>query len=194
MLPSASTGSGLNPWRKMGTCMWMWPTCTGKKEEKSQVKGRCGDFKTIVLYTIGSPSAQSCFIISSQSLKNIMKDPQPLVCKSEDGVYHLCQRHRLPFFHVGRGGGDVYFTGWKTVSVAHLCLTHRVPMDCTHQAPLSLGFSRQEYWNRLPFPIPGDLPNPGIEPTSPALAGRSFTTEPPRKPNFCNNWPQIART
>ena len=48
-----------------------------------------------------------------------------------------------------------------------------------HQAPLSLGFSRKEYWTRLPFPTPGDLPNPGIELTSltsPALAGRFFTT------------------
>ena len=47
------------------------------------------------------------------------------------------------------------------------------------QAPLSLGFSRQEYWSRLPFPPPGDLPNPGIEPTflmSLALAGGFFTT------------------
>ena len=47
------------------------------------------------------------------------------------------------------------------------------------QAPLSMGFSRQEYWSGLPFPSPGDLPNPGIEPasrTSPALAGRFFTT------------------
>ena len=42
------------------------------------------------------------------------------------------------------------------------------------QAPLSMGFPRQEYWNGLPFPIPGDLPNPGIEPASPALAGRFF--------------------
>ena len=50
------------------------------------------------------------------------------------------------------------------------------------QAPLSMGFSRQEYWNGLPFPSPGDLPNPGIKPTSPVLAGRFFTTEPPRKP------------
>ena len=105
MLPSASAGSGLNPWRKMGMCMWMWPSCTGNKEVNSQVKGRHRDFKTVVLYAIESPSAQSCFIISSQSLKNIMKDPQPLVCKSEDSVYHLCQRHRLPFLHVGRGGG-----------------------------------------------------------------------------------------
>ena len=47
-----------------------------------------------------------------------------------------------------------------------------------HQAPLSMGFSRQEYWSGLPFPSPGDLLNPGIEPTSlmsPALADRFFT-------------------
>ena len=51
-----------------------------------------------------------------------------------------------------------------------------------HQAPLSMGFSRQEYWSELPFLSPGDLPNPGIEPSSPALAGRFFTTELPGKP------------
>ena len=50
------------------------------------------------------------------------------------------------------------------------------------QAPLSMGFSRQEYWSGSPFPTPGDLPNPGIEPVSPALAGRFFTTEAPGKP------------
>ena len=52
-------------------------------------------------------------------------------------------------------------------------------MIVTSQAPLSMGFSRQEYWSGLPCPPPGDLPNPGIEPvslTSPALAGRFFTT------------------
>ncbi|XP_059731514.1 dynein regulatory complex protein 8 isoform X1 [Bos taurus] len=48
-----------------------------------------------------------------------------------------------------------------------------------HQVPLSKGFSRQEYWSGLPFPSPGDLPNPGTESTSPALAGGFFTTEPP---------------
>ena len=45
-----------------------------------------------------------------------------------------------------------------------------------------MGFPRQEYWSRLPFPSPGDLPNLGIEPASPALADRFFTTEPPEKP------------
>ena len=49
------------------------------------------------------------------------------------------------------------------------------------QAPLSMGFSRQEYWSGLPFPSPGDLPNPGIESRSPALVGRIITTELPEK-------------
>ena len=44
-----------------------------------------------------------------------------------------------------------------------------------------MGFPKQEYWRRLPFPSPGDLPDPGIEPMSPALAGRFFTTETPVK-------------
>ena len=52
----------------------------------------------------------------------------------------------------------------------------------THQAPLSMEFSKEEYWSGLPFPTPGDLPNPGIEPASPALAGRFFSIEPPEKP------------
>ena len=58
------------------------------------------------------------------------------------------------------------------------------PWTVAHQAPLSLGFSRQEYWSGLPFPPPGDLPDPGIEaksPMSPALTGGFFTTEPPGK-------------
>ena len=56
------------------------------------------------------------------------------------------------------------------------------PWTVAHQAPLSMGFPRQEYWSGLPLPSPGDLPNPGTEPESPALAGRFFTTEPPGKP------------
>ena len=49
-------------------------------------------------------------------------------------------------------------------------------------APLSVGFSRQEYQSGLPFPPPGDFPDPGIEPTLPALGGRFFTAEPLGKP------------
>ena len=50
------------------------------------------------------------------------------------------------------------------------------------QAPPSMGFPRQEDWSVLPFPSPGGLPDPGIKPASPTLAGRFFTTEPPEKP------------
>ena len=53
-------------------------------------------------------------------------------------------------------------------------------MDCS-QAPPSMGFSRQEYWSGLPFLTPGDLPDPGTELASPALAGGLFTAEPPGK-------------
>ena len=59
------------------------------------------------------------------------------------------------------------------------CPTLWDPMDCSHQALLSMGFPRQEYWSGLPFPSPGDLPDRGIDPVSlrsPALAGGFFTT------------------
>ena len=66
--------------------------------------------------------------------------------------------------------------------VAKSCLTLCDPMDyIAHQAPLSMGFSRQEYWSGLPCPPPGDLPDPVIKPKFPALADRFFTTEPPGK-------------
>ena len=50
-----------------------------------------------------------------------------------------------------------------------------------YQAPPSMGFSRQEYWSGLPFPSPGDLPNPGTEPRSPALEADALISEPPGK-------------
>ena len=67
---------------------------------------------------------------------------------------------------------------------------HQTPLSVgfpkeAHQTPLSMGFPKQQYWNGLPFPSPGgssgDLPDPGIEPTSPTLASRFFPSEPPGK-------------
>ena len=55
------------------------------------------------------------------------------------------------------------------------------PWTIAHQAPPSMGLSRQEYWSGLPFPSPGDLPDPGIEPRSPALQADALTSEPPGK-------------
>ena len=56
------------------------------------------------------------------------------------------------------------------------------PWTVTHQAPPSMGFSRQEYWSGLPFPSPGDLPNPGVKVRSPGLQADSLLPEPPGKP------------
>ena len=56
-------------------------------------------------------------------------------------------------------------------------------MDCSPPDPLSTEFSRQEYWSGLPFPSPGDPPDPGIKPGSPALEVDALTSEPPRKPH-----------
>ena len=67
---------------------------------------------------------------------------------------------------------------WK---LSHVRL-FATPWTVACQAPPSMGFSRQEYWSGLPFPSPGDLSNPGIEPGSPALQADALTSEPPGKP------------
>ena len=68
----------------------------------------------------------------------------------------------------------------KLLSHVRLFVT---PWTVAYQAPPSMGFPRQEYWSGLPFPFPGDLPNPGIEPGSPALQADALTSEPPGKPH-----------
>ena len=79
----------------------------------------------------------------------------------------------------------IKYLNFVCVSVTQLYLTLSTPWTVAHQAPLSKGFSRQEYWRGLPFPFPGDLPNPGIKPTSPALQVDSLLSEPPGKsPQF----------
>ena len=63
-------------------------------------------------------------------------------------------------------------------------LLSHVRLTVTYQAPPSMGFSRQECWSGLPFPSPGDLPDPGIEPRSPALQAGALPSKPPGKPIF----------
>ena len=70
------------------------------------------------------------------------------------------------------------------ILVAKSCLTLVTPWTVACQATLSMGFSRQEYQSGLPFPSPGDLPDPGIEPTSPALQADSLPIELRGKPYF----------
>ena len=68
------------------------------------------------------------------------------------------------------------------VLVAKPCSTLASPWTVACQAPLFMGFSRQEYWSELPFPSPGDLPDPGIKPGSPALQADALLSDPPQKP------------
>ena len=80
---------------------------------------------------------------------------------------------------------------WSVLCISACMLSHFTHIHLlltlwtvARQAPLSVEFPRQEYWSGVPFPPPGDLPDPGIEPTSPAFAGRFFSTEPPWKPSL----------
>ena len=70
--------------------------------------------------------------------------------------------------------------------VTQSCLTPMTPWTVAYQDALSMGFSRQEYWSGLQFLPPGDLPNPGIEPRSPALPAVSLPFQPPGKLIFPN--------
>ena len=71
----------------------------------------------------------------------------------------------------------------QSLSCVQLFVT---PWTVIHQAPLSMEFCRQEYWSGLPFPSPGDLPDPRIKPRSPTLQADSLPTEPPGKPVLHN--------
>ena len=70
---------------------------------------------------------------------------------------------------------------WQSLSCVRLFLT---PQTIAHQAPLSMGFFRQEYWSGLPFPFPGELPDPGIKPGSPVIWADALQSEPPGKPLY----------
>ena len=80
----------------------------------------------------------------------------------------------------------VSYSVWHIVKVKVKPLSRvrlfATPWPVAYQAPPTVGFFRQEYWSGLPFPSPGDLPNPGIEPGAPKLEADALTSEPPGKP------------
>ena len=75
-------------------------------------------------------------------------------------------------------GGNIYTLVVSSLSRVRLFAT---PWTVAYEAPPSMGFSRQEYWSGLPFPSPGDLPDPGIEPRSPAVQADALPSKPPGK-------------
>ena len=82
--------------------------------------------------------------------------------------------------------------GKVKVLVAQSCRLFAIPWTATRQAPLSMTFSRQEYWSGLPCPSPRDLPDPGIKPRSPELQVDSLPLEPPGKPSLLDRKPPNA--
>ena len=81
---------------------------------------------------------------------------------------------RQTLYHLSHQGSLLYRGKVKVKLLSHVRLL-ATPWTVAQQAPPSMGFSRQEYWSRLPFPSPGDLPDPGIEPRSPALQADTLT-------------------
>ena len=76
----------------------------------------------------------------------------------------------------------------KSLSRVRIFVT---PWTVAYQAPMSMGFSRQEYWSGLPFPSPGDLPNPGIDPGFPTLEADALTSEPPGNVYLILKWSEV---
>ena len=107
--------------------------------------------------------------------------------RSEEFPSHLCDVMSHKTFvkycqsHPLTQGFSHYRVQVKVKSLSRVRL-FATPRTVTYQVPPSMGFSRQEYWSGLPFPSPGDLPDPGIEPGSPALQADALTSEPPGKP------------
>ena len=158
-----------------------------KQQSKSQVKTR----------TIFFLFCAACSVLFD-SLQSHRPQPTKLLClwyfpgrNTEVGCQFLLQGicltqglnprllHQqgdsLPLHYLAR----TQFSSVQSLSCVQLLVT---PWTVTCQAPLSIGFSRQEYWSGLPFPSPGDLPDPGIDPRSPALQADSLPSEPPGKP------------
>ena len=117
---------------------------------------------------------------------NLKKNMVQMKLLAKQKQSHRYRKQTSDYQGEGRRG-----INWETGIHIHtvLCVSHSAvsdfvtPWTVAHQAPLSLGFSRQEYWSGLPRPPPGDLPSPGIEPRSPALQADSLPSEPPGKPH-----------
>ena len=100
-----------------------------------------------------------------------------MVCIRKKKKIPTAGRHFL-----GQNSSPFALSPWSEVKSLSRVRLFATPWTIAYQAPLSVGFSRQEYWSGLPFPSPGDLPYPGIKPRSPALWADALSSKPPGKP------------
>ena len=127
--------------------------------------------------------------LGSNNLSDFMSHPQKCKLLSSLFLYSWCLEHGIIWWNSNKMKVKV-----KSLSRVWLFAT---PWMVAYQAPWSMGFSRQEHWRGLPFPSPGDLPNPGIEPGSLALEADALQSEPLEKPSYRLNahvnWFDVAR-
>ena len=115
--------------------------------------------------------------ITSQAEEQSISREKPVACKLPPGSVQSATGCLL----TESGDGSVLKSGLVAQLFSHVQLFVTL-WTATCQAPLSVELSKQEYRSRLSFPFPGNLPDPGVRPASPALASRVFTTEPPENP------------
>ena len=115
------------------------------------------------------------------------------VCAREKGYsYWIGAFYLLPSSHTHTHTHTHAHTRVCVLTLSRVQL-FATPWTVTHQALWSMGFSRQEYWSGLPFPSPGDLPNPGIKPGCPTLQADSLLSEPPGKPTIVSTYVNTIR-
>ena len=119
-------------------------------------------------------------------MKVLVAQSRPTLCNPPDcssppgsSVHGILQARTLEWVAISFSNAWKWKVKVKSLSRVRPSVT---PWTAAFQAPLSMGFSRQEYWSGLPLPSPGDLPNPGIKPGSAALQADSLPSEPPGKP------------
>ena len=126
-------------------------------------------------------------LVRAQSLRSCLILRDPMDCSPPDSCVHGILQARILEW-VAISFSDAW--KWRLSRVRLLA----IPWTAAYQAPLSMGFSRQGYWSGCPFPSPGDLPNPGIEPVSlmsPALAGDFFTSSTTWEALICHGEKKI---
>ena len=121
---------------------------------------------------------QSFWLLGSNPFKHSLEPTRPL--PQFHGAWELLSGKISFSVELWENNQRAVFSFYVCVCVlvAQPCLTLCDPMDCVHQTPRSMEFSRQEYWIGVPFPPPGDLPDPGIQPGSPELYAGSLPSEP----------------
>ena len=119
----------------------------------------------LIVYVVWFKYSYPCFLLVSTCMKSICTSLYSETLWAE--VNLLCETYMRMLSHV-----QLFVTPWIVA----------------WQVSLSMGLSQQEYWSGLPFPPPGDLPDPGIKPASPALADIFFITKPPGKPHEAYSW------